>query len=193
MLVDRFQISRTNPLLIIGYEMYRKHAKVINSMQSIGLMICDEGHRLKCSAGNKTITALKGVKTQRRVLLTGTPVQNNMEEYFAMVEFVNPYAFNMDAKAFKKVFQTPIESGSEKGASDEARRIAEARLQELKNITGRFMLRYFTLLLPTDFLASHYLNFTFRRTAEVNQKFLTPRYDISMFVSFFSYLGLLYG
>lgn len=104
-------------------------------------MICDEGHRLKCSAGNQTIRALQGVQTRRRVLLTGTPVQNNMEEYFAMIEFVNPFALNMDVKTFKKVFQTPIEAGSEKGASDDARRIAKARLSELQAITNRFVLR----------------------------------------------------
>ena len=131
-------------------------------MSSIGLMICDEGHRLKAASGNKTIRALKGIKTSRRVLLTGTPVQNNMGEYFSMIEFVNPHALNMDLRTFKKVFQIPIEAASEVGASNETRTIGESRLGELKNITEHFVLR---------------------RTAEINQRFLKPRTDVTIFVS----------
>src|SRR5690349_11467803 len=36
------------------------------------------GHRLKNAGGNKTISALVALGVQRRVLLTGTPVQNNL-------------------------------------------------------------------------------------------------------------------
>lgn len=43
------------------------------------LIICDEGHLLK---NGKTIRtkALMKVKTQRRIVLTGTPLQNNLNE-----------------------------------------------------------------------------------------------------------------
>ena len=75
------------------------------------------------------------------MLLTGTPVQNNMEEYYAMIQFVNPFSLNMDVKAFKKIFQTPIEAGSERGASSDAKRIGQARLTELQTLTKEFVLR----------------------------------------------------
>jgi len=45
----------------------------------VGLLVCDEGHRLKAAAGNKTIDALNRLPTRRRVILSGTPVQNNLE------------------------------------------------------------------------------------------------------------------
>ena len=38
---------------------------------AVDLLICDEGHRLKSAAGNKTITALLSLNCPRRVLLTG--------------------------------------------------------------------------------------------------------------------------
>lgn len=46
------------------------------------LQICDEGHRLKSAAGNKTIDALEHLACPRRILLTGTPIQNALDEYF---------------------------------------------------------------------------------------------------------------
>jgi DNA repair and recombination RAD54-like protein len=57
--------------------MYRKYADKLHTVR-LGLLVCDEGHRLKNSDGNKTIAALAACPTRRRVLLTGTPVQNEL-------------------------------------------------------------------------------------------------------------------
>ena len=58
--------------------MYRRYADKINGSKA-GLLVCDEGHRLKSSAGNATIDSLRQFPSQRRVLLSGTPIQNDME------------------------------------------------------------------------------------------------------------------
>lgn len=43
------------------------------------LVVCDEGHRLKKSSAQTTI-AFNQINTSRRIILTGTPMQNNLEE-----------------------------------------------------------------------------------------------------------------
>lgn len=65
------------PVLIIGYELLRKHAEDLSTLKDV-LLVCDEGHRVKNSSGNLTISALTSINTARRVLLTGTPVQNDL-------------------------------------------------------------------------------------------------------------------
>lgn len=65
-------------VLFISYEGYRIHAAALNACQQIGLLICDEAHRLK-EGGSKTLVALAASPAQARLALTGTPVQNDLE------------------------------------------------------------------------------------------------------------------
>lgn len=40
--------------------------------------------RLKSAIGNKTISSLQNLQCPRRILLTGTPIQNNLEEFYGV-------------------------------------------------------------------------------------------------------------
>ncbi|KAK2164518.1 hypothetical protein LSH36_62g00062 [Paralvinella palmiformis] len=76
-----------NPILIISYETFRLHANVLHK-GTVGLIICDEGHRLKNSE-NQTYLALTKLRAEKRILLSGTPIQNDLLEYYSLVHFVN--------------------------------------------------------------------------------------------------------
>ena len=108
--------ATVQPILIIGYEMFRTYAEALNTIPSLEVLVCDEGHRLKNAEGTKTIQALEKCVATRRLVLTGTPIQNNLEELFAVVNFVVP-GYLGSLKEFKVNFQDPIVKAKEQEAS----------------------------------------------------------------------------
>ena len=62
-------------VLILSYELFRMHVKVINKAGKIGMLVVDEGHRLKNTSGSKILTALNSIEVESRILITGTPIQ----------------------------------------------------------------------------------------------------------------------
>ncbi len=103
------------------------------------LVVCDEAHRLK-NAEIKTSSTLNSVPCERRVLLTGTPVQNDLGEYFCLVNVVAPGLLGTRAE-FNAQFAARIEAGRQPGAGEEARLAAEAALQKLAEISHSLLLR----------------------------------------------------
>ena len=57
--MNTFGRRPNNPVLIISYETFRLHCQVLHSSE-VGLVLCDEGHRLKNSE-NQTYQALMGL------------------------------------------------------------------------------------------------------------------------------------
>lgn len=104
-------------VLILGYEMYRsivlsKHEKNNVSKESLitaDLVVCDEGHRLK-QTRSQLKDAMCQFRTRRCIILTGTPIQNNLREYFEMVKFVKPGSLGT-AKDFRDNFEKQITNG----------------------------------------------------------------------------------
>lgn len=144
-----------NSVLVISYETFRLHAHVLHK-GSVGLILCDEGHRLKNSE-NQTYAALKTMDAKMRVLLSGTPIQNDLLEYYSLVQFVNPGLLGT-AQEFKKRFETPILRGRDADGTDEDHKIGKERLQEMANLVNRCIIRrtqaLLTLYLPvkTEFV-----------------------------------------
>ena len=56
------------------------------------VLVVDEGHRLK-NSGSKLFSMLNSFSFQHRVLLTGTPLQNNIGEMYNLLNFLQPSTF----------------------------------------------------------------------------------------------------
>lgn len=70
-------------------------------------MIIDEGHRMKNAQSKLSITLKQYYRTKNRLILTGTPLQNNLPELWALLNFVLPKIFN-SVKSFDEWFNTPF-------------------------------------------------------------------------------------
>lgn len=134
-----FTKGRAYSIMIIGYEKLRIVQEDLQKGSGIDIVIADEGHRLK-TAQNKSAAAIKSLNTERRVILSGTPIQNDLAEFHTMVDFVNPGLLEKYS-AFKRTFETPILKSQQPGASAKDLELGEARAEELANITGKFILR----------------------------------------------------
>lgn len=57
-------------------------------------MILDEGHKLKDNM-SQISHVLRGFTTLHKVILSGTPLQNNLHELWALLNFISPLIFNV--------------------------------------------------------------------------------------------------
>ncbi|KAI6924771.1 hypothetical protein KC348_g9162, partial [Hortaea werneckii] len=100
-------------IMIVGYEKLRMIQEDLQKATGIDIVIADEGHRLK-TAQNKSALAIKSLNTERRIILSGTPIQNDLAEFYTMVDFVNPGLLNKYS-TFKREFETPILKSQQPG------------------------------------------------------------------------------
>ncbi|XP_054787444.1 protein CHROMATIN REMODELING 25 [Prosopis cineraria] len=144
--IDNFtSLHSSLQVLIVSYETFRMHSSKFGHSDSCDLLICDEAHRLK---NDQTITnrALAALSCKRRVLLSGTPLQNDLEEFFAMVNFTNPGILG-DITYFRRYFEGPIICGREPTASADEKKLGADRSAELSAKVNQFILRRTNALL----------------------------------------------
>ena len=93
-----------------------------------GLAVADEAQHVK-NARSATARALRTVPSQARVALTGTPVENNLTELWAILDWATPGLLG-SRQAFRKVWAGPIESGHE-----------PTKARQFAGLIGPFLLR----------------------------------------------------
>ncbi|CAI5934825.1 unnamed protein product [Closterium sp. NIES-64] len=91
-------------------------------------VVLDEGHRIK-SAECKLNAHLKSYKSNHRILLSGTPIQNNLEELWSLLNFLLPSVFNC-ASDFASWFSQPLSHVLPKKAGSSARGGSADSVQE---------------------------------------------------------------
>ncbi|KAI2795179.1 DNA repair protein rhp54 [Penicillium oxalicum] len=130
--------SVVRPVLIVSYETLRMYVDALKDTP-IGLLLCDEGHRLK-NKESLTWMALNSLNVSRRVILSGTPIQNDLSEYFSLLHFANPNLLGSQNE-FRKRFEIPILRGRDAAGTEEDRKLGDERLRELSAIVNKFIIR----------------------------------------------------
>ncbi|HET9996611.1 MAG TPA: DEAD/DEAH box helicase [Nocardioides sp.] len=93
-----------------------------------GLVVADEAQHVK-NAASAAARALRAIPGTARVALTGTPVENNLSELWAILDWAIPGLLG-SRNAFRKVWAAPIESG-----------VHEEKTRQFADLVGPFVLR----------------------------------------------------
>lgn len=120
------QISR-NEVLVTTYALLTIHQQQL-SQKSWNVVVLDEAHTIK-NPNTKMSKAAMTLKAERKVILTGTPIQNHLSELWNLFQFINPGLLG-NAEQFKKKYIIPIEENKNK-----------ERQGQLKKLISPFLLR----------------------------------------------------
>ncbi|XP_053214537.1 helicase ARIP4-like [Panonychus citri] len=140
-------------VLLIGFECFCKMVNESSLREALldpgpDFVICDEGHRIKNNE-SKTCKQLKRIRTQRRLILTGTPLQNNLVEYWCMVDFVRPHFLGTKEEFINK-FERPITNGQCINSTEHDKYIMKQQTHVLNKLIRGFIQRRNNDLLTKD-------------------------------------------
>eukprot|EP01133_Synstelium_polycarpum_P017537 gene17537-20927_t len=140
--VDRW--SKGGGVLVITYEYFVIYSAVKQEdtgkkILDCDIVVVDEGHKIK-SANTKTSIAVNQIKTRKRVILTGYPLQNNLKEYYTMINFIRPLHLGTVLE-FQTRFIRPIEAGAKSDAPESDFRLMRERLFNLQTLIKDFVSR----------------------------------------------------
>lgn len=143
--IRNFVQCKSKAVLIVSYETQRRYVKMFKPSITTGnadvvdMIICDEAHKLK-NAESGLAKALDSIPARKRILLSGTPMQNELTEFFNMVNFCNPMVLGTSAD-FRKKYERPILASREIDASDKEVNEAARLQKELSTIVNEFILK----------------------------------------------------
>lgn len=120
-------------VIVTSYQLVVQDASYFQKMKW-QYMILDEAQAIKSSQSSRW-KILLSFQCRNRLLLTGTPIQNNMQELWALLHFIMPSLFD-NHDEFSEWFAKDIEAHAEKNA-----KLNEQQLRRLHAILKPFMLR----------------------------------------------------
>ena len=120
-------------VLVTSYQLVVQDAAYFQKMRW-QYMVLDEAQAIKSSQSSRW-KSLLGFHCRNRLLLTGTPIQNNMQELWALLHFIMPSLFDSHDE-FSDWFSKDIESHAQSNT-----KLNEDQLKRLHMILKPFMLR----------------------------------------------------
>jgi len=140
-------IASRGGILMMTYGLVQRDAEVVRTHMSHDedegpfwdVVVMDEGHTLK-NTGNKTRAEIEKVDARMRLLITGTPIQNNLMELHSLFDLVKRGLLG-DASEFKDTFERPIKRGTSKDATRREQDAGAMASVSLQKTYAPFMLR----------------------------------------------------
>ncbi|KAG1457849.1 hypothetical protein G6F56_006523 [Rhizopus delemar] len=126
-------------VLLTTFEYIIKDRPILSKIKWLH-MIVDEGHRMKNTNSKLTVALRQHYSTKYRLILTGTPLQNNLPELWALLNFILPKIFK-SVKSFEEWFNTPFNN---QGVADKVALNEEEQLliiKRLHKVLRPFLLR----------------------------------------------------
>ncbi len=141
------RIARDGGILMMTYGLIQRDADIVGTHELHDeddgpfwdVLVMDEGHTLK-NPGNKTRSEIEKVNARMKLLITGTPIQNNLMELHSLFDLVKEGLLG-DKSEFKDTFEKPIKRGTSKEASRRSQDMGAMASLSLQKTYAPFMLR----------------------------------------------------
>ena len=124
--------------VVMSYDVVRNDIAALSQI-SWNYCILDEGHVIR-SAKTKTTRAVKMIKANHRLLLSGTPIQNNVLELWSLFDFLMP-GFLGTERSFHERFGKPIIASRDGKLTAKEQEAAALALEALHKQVLPFLLR----------------------------------------------------
>uniref|UniRef100_A0A8C6K1Y3 DNA excision repair protein ERCC-6-like n=1 Tax=Melopsittacus undulatus TaxID=13146 RepID=A0A8C6K1Y3_MELUD len=138
------RVQSKNGIIITSYQMLINNWKQLASRHEQEFVwdyiILDEAHKIKCPS-NKTTKCVYAIPARHRLLLTGTPLQNNLREMWSLFDFACQGSLLGTAKTFKMEYENPITRAREKDATLGEKALGLKMSENLMTIIKPYFLR----------------------------------------------------
>lgn len=139
--------KRDGHVLVTTYSGLQTYAELLIPVDW-GYVVLDEGHKIRNP--NTAITIYcKELRTHNRIILSGTPMQNNLTELWSLFDFVFPMRLGT-LVSFRQQFEFPIKQGGYANASNLQVETAMKCAETLKDTISPFLLQRFKVDVASD-------------------------------------------
>lgn len=141
---------RHGGVLLVGINIFSRVSKQNPSVLGADCVVLDESHLMLSNRNTEMYRALDTIKTKRRLLLTGSPLQNNVTEYYRMVQWMRPGVLDDSEAVFDREFTNPIMKGMTSDATKDAVWESSLKSAQLQKILSPYVHRKDATVLRED-------------------------------------------
>ncbi|CAO0789711.1 unnamed protein product [Mucor circinelloides] len=141
------QYVKCGGILITTYSGVQSYREILLKHRW-GYVVLDEGHKIR-NPDSGTTLAIKQFKTPHRIILSGTPIQNNLKELWSLFDFIFPGRLGT-LPIFQTQFSVPIGIGGYANATNVQVQTAYKCACMLRDLINPYLLRRMKVDVASD-------------------------------------------